>query len=93
MARWGADAVYEAAELFRKRCLVDGTSLLWPEHRSWSVETIDSLLQSLGDDPGEGTSASMKRRQLSTSYGSASPLSAPRANSSKKARCAGRPVR
>jgi len=64
MARWGADAVYEAAELFRKRCLVDGTSLLWPEHRSWSVETIDSLLQSLGDDPGEGTFFDKLRGQL-----------------------------
>lgn len=65
MARWHpADAAYEAAELFRKRCLVDGTSLLWPEHRSWTVESIDALLKAISDDPEEGTFLEKMGNQL-----------------------------
>jgi 5-methylcytosine-specific restriction protein B len=40
----GADAVYEAADLFRQRCLIEGRSFLWPEHPAWTIATIDALV-------------------------------------------------
>jgi hypothetical protein len=44
MARWqSAGPIYEAASLFRKRCLVDGTSLLWPGVQAWTVENLTLL--------------------------------------------------
>lgn len=56
MARWqGLDAVYEVAELFRQRCLVDGQSLLWPAHSSWTVNTIDALVDAVLGHPDFGT--------------------------------------
>ena len=46
MARWApAAANYEVADLFRATCLTTGASLLWPDHRAWTVETIDALLE------------------------------------------------
>lgn len=28
-----ATPIYEAADLFRQRCLIEGRSLLWPDHK------------------------------------------------------------
>ncbi|CAA9589326.1 MAG: hypothetical protein AVDCRST_MAG88-4552, partial [uncultured Thermomicrobiales bacterium] len=52
MARWApAAAVYEAADRYRATCLTTGTSLLWPDQRAWTVETIDALLAAFIDAP------------------------------------------
>ena len=39
----GAEAVYEAADRFRERCLGTGHSLLWPDRRVWLVDNIAAL--------------------------------------------------
>jgi MoxR-like ATPase len=39
----GAEAIYEAADQFRQRCLVERHSLLWPQHRVWTTANISSL--------------------------------------------------
>jgi 5-methylcytosine-specific restriction protein B len=55
MARFAeAPAVYHAADLFRQRCLVDGTSLLWPDHRAWTVTNLDALWDAFMGHPDEG---------------------------------------
>ena len=67
MARFpGADAVYEVADLFRQRCLVAGQSLLWPDHRAWTVGTIDALVDAfMGREIlGEGKFLDKLRDQL-----------------------------
>jgi MoxR-like ATPase len=62
----GADAIYEAADLFRQRCLVEGRSFLWPEHRVWTVTTIDAFVDAfMGQaDYGKGTFVGKLRDQL-----------------------------
>jgi hypothetical protein len=37
----GKERIYEVAELFRQRCLVQQTSLLWPDREVWTVENLD----------------------------------------------------
>jgi hypothetical protein len=39
----GREKIYEVADLFRERCLRDGTSLLWPEEHAWSVANLTAL--------------------------------------------------
>jgi hypothetical protein len=39
----GDDAIYDLADLFRRRCRVEQTSLLWPEHRAWTPDNVDAL--------------------------------------------------
>ena len=47
--------MYEAANLFRDRCLVEGGSFLWPEHHVWTPETITALLDAFtGENAIEG---------------------------------------
>lgn len=38
---------YEAAQLFRDRCLVEGRSFLWPELKIWTPEEIEKVQDSL----------------------------------------------
>ncbi|MDQ3694441.1 MAG: AAA family ATPase [Chloroflexota bacterium] len=53
MARWpGAEAVYQTADLFRQRCLIEGKSLLWPDQPAWTIENVDALIGALTTDPG-----------------------------------------
>jgi 5-methylcytosine-specific restriction protein B len=67
MARWApAAAIYEVADLFRANCLTTGTSLLWPDHRAWTVETIDALLEAFIGRLDEGKESFFEkwRKQL-----------------------------
>ncbi len=67
MARFSpAKAIYEVADLFRQRCLVAGQSLLWPDHRAWTVGTIDSLVEAFVGraNYGEGTFLNKLHDQL-----------------------------
>jgi hypothetical protein len=44
MARsWGADTVYELADAFRQRCLIESNSLLWPNEPVWTTDNITEL--------------------------------------------------
>jgi len=59
--------MYEAANLFRDRCLVEGGSFLWPEHHVWTPETITALLDAFTGEnaiEGQGTFFEKWRRQL-----------------------------
>jgi hypothetical protein len=38
-----ADAVYEAADIFRKRCLQEGTSFIWPDQPIWNQANLNQL--------------------------------------------------
>ncbi|MGI8484609.1 MAG: McrB family protein [Thermomicrobiales bacterium] len=48
-----SSAVYEVANLFRQRCLVEGTSLLWPEYSAWTPENLDRFWQAFVGHPDE----------------------------------------
>jgi hypothetical protein len=50
----GAEPVYEAAKLFQMRCLVDGTSLLWPGRQAWTLPNMDALWEAFVGHPDEG---------------------------------------
>lgn len=62
----GADPIYAAADQFRERCLVNGTSLLWPEVNAWSVANIEALLGAFMGEPdyGKGSFVDKWRKQL-----------------------------
>ncbi len=45
--RADAEPMYEAADLFRDRCLRDGRSFLQPEHHAWTPENISALLDAI----------------------------------------------
>ena len=51
----GWEAVYEVADLFRQRCLIEGKSLLWPEQAIWTVENLDALWDAFVDKLDEGS--------------------------------------
>lgn len=46
--------VYEAAALFRQRCLSEGTSLLWPNSRAWTRQNLDGLRDAFVGHPDTG---------------------------------------
>lgn len=50
-----AEPVYEAADLFRHRCLIEGRSFLWPERYVWTPETISALREAFIGNPDTGT--------------------------------------
>lgn len=50
-----AEPVYEAADLFRRRCLIEGRSFLWPERYVWTPETISALRDAFIGNPDTGT--------------------------------------
>jgi 5-methylcytosine-specific restriction protein B len=62
----GAEQIYKVADLFRQRCLVAGTSLLWPDHRAWTVTNINALWDAFIGQPDEGKATFMDkwRKQL-----------------------------
>jgi hypothetical protein len=39
----GAEPIYEAANLFRGRCLKTDHSFLWPDARVWTLENMQRL--------------------------------------------------
>lgn len=51
--RTGRDAIYDAADTFRVRCLTGRKSLLWPDRVVWTPETIDRLIAAYIDRPDE----------------------------------------
>lgn len=59
--RSDAEAIYHAADLFRQRCLIDGTSLLWPDHHAWSIDNLDALWTAFIDQPDEGKRSFMEK--------------------------------
>ncbi len=48
------EAVYEVADLFRQRCLVESKSLLWPDCDVWTLENLDRLWNAFVEHPDEG---------------------------------------
>lgn len=49
--------LYDAFQLFEDRCLIDDTSLLWPEKIIWTLENLNELQRRLyNTDPGKGYS-------------------------------------
>jgi MoxR-like ATPase len=60
----GAEAVYECADLFRQRCLIEGRSLLWPDQQIWNDSNLASLERATVDRPIEGTSSFIKKWKM-----------------------------
>ena len=58
-----APAVYEAANAFRQRCLIDQTSLLWPDRPAWTPENIDALWDAFIGRPDEGKDSFLDKWQ------------------------------
>ncbi|MFC2018259.1 hypothetical protein ACFLTQ_03035, partial [Chloroflexota bacterium] len=50
----GAEIIYELADLFRKRCLIEGRSLLWPEYEVWTAENLSALWAAFINNPDLG---------------------------------------
>jgi MoxR-like ATPase len=50
----GKTAIYEVADKFRRNCLVEGRSLIWPTQSSWSVENIKALDRLISGNPDLG---------------------------------------
>src|ERR1700733_6526053 len=48
-----AAAIYEAADLFRTRCLKSGLSLLWPESHAWTIDNTNRLYGAFMANPDE----------------------------------------
>ena len=66
MARvaWG-EPVYNAADVFRQRVMVEGRSFLWPEHEAWTDENMQAALAALEVSPQQGNAefyASMREQ-------------------------------
>ena len=38
-----AEPIYQIANLFRERCLVNSDSLLWPDHSPWTIDNLSKL--------------------------------------------------
>ena len=49
-----AEPIYKAADLFRQRCLAEGRSLLWPQHRAWTAQNISALWDAFIEKPDTG---------------------------------------
>jgi hypothetical protein len=47
----GRDAIYETAELFRQRCLVENKSLLWPGRSVWASANTSALWAAFMERP------------------------------------------
>ena len=47
----GAEAIYEVAQSFRDRCIKSDQSLLWPENRPWTAESMRRLWIAFKDNP------------------------------------------
>jgi hypothetical protein len=55
-----AQHIYEVADLFRQRCLIDGVSLLWPNHKAWTLENLDALWDAFIGQPDQGKRSFME---------------------------------
>jgi hypothetical protein len=54
MARWReAGPIYDVADDFRRRCLVNRKSLLWPEKDAWTPENLSALWDAFIGRPDE----------------------------------------
>jgi hypothetical protein len=49
-----AEPIYRVADLFRQRCLAEGQSLLWPQHRIWTPQNISALRDAFIEKPDTG---------------------------------------
>ena len=49
-----AEPIYRGADLFRQRCLAEGQSLLWPQHRVWTPQNISALWCAFLEKPDTG---------------------------------------
>src|SRR4051812_8345029 len=52
--RADAGGIYEVADLYRQRCLIDRQSLLWPDSAAWTPENISRLYSAFMDNPAPG---------------------------------------
>lgn len=50
----GAESIYEAADLFRKRCLINHESFLWPGHYDWTIDNLEALWDAFIGHPDTG---------------------------------------
>jgi AAA domain (dynein-related subfamily)/EVE domain len=50
----GGATVYEAADLFRLRCLIEGKSLLWPQRAVWTLPNTSALWDAFMGHPDTG---------------------------------------
>src|SRR5712692_718731 len=48
-----AAPVYEVADIFRHRCLLEGSSLLWPQQKVWTPENLSRARPSFGTVPDD----------------------------------------
>ena len=67
MARFrGKAPIYDVASAFKSLCLTQDKSLLWPDNNVWTLENLNSLKESLIDNPdeGEGTFLEKLEEQL-----------------------------
>jgi 5-methylcytosine-specific restriction protein B len=46
--------IYEIADKFRSQCLTESRSLLWPDHRIWTVENLTAFRDAFIKHPDEG---------------------------------------
>src|ERR1039458_6520247 len=49
-----AAAIYEAAEAFRRRCLVERRSFLWPASHAWTSSNIVAAYDAIVGHPDDG---------------------------------------
>jgi hypothetical protein len=47
----GGKSVYQVADFFRERCLVQGKSMLWPQHTAWTLQNASALWAAFVDHP------------------------------------------
>jgi hypothetical protein len=50
----GRDAIYETAELFRQRCLIENKSLLWPGRSAWTSANTSAFWAAFVERPDTG---------------------------------------
>ena len=53
-----AESAYAVADAFRERCLIQGTSLLWPDLSAWSLKNLDQLWRAFVGNPDESADKS-----------------------------------
>ncbi|MBA2277453.1 MAG: AAA family ATPase, partial [Chloroflexia bacterium] len=56
-----AERIYEAADQFRQRCLIEQRSLLWPEESAWTLANLDALWDAFIGCPDEGKRSFMEK--------------------------------
>jgi hypothetical protein len=53
--------VYQCVDLFRQRCLIEHTSLLWPEHSAWAIGNLNALEAAFIGKPDFGSGSFLEK--------------------------------